>query len=349
MAEENEMQLQDMDALDQLMPMNLHVSETGHITHAGPTVQKIFGDTSLEGMRFLEVFEVRRPGSVNSVTALQKATGRVLHLTFRHDPAGRFKALAVGAGDGNNLIINMSFGISVIEAVQNYNLTSADFEPTNLAVEMLFLVEAKTAVLDELRQLNGRLEGARVVAEAQATTDMLTGLGNRRGMDLKLAELMERNERFGLMHIDLDYFKDVNDTLGHAAGDHVLKIVAKILRDETREGDMVARAGGDEFVLLFPRLTNTERLNDIAHRIIAKLEQPIEFEGETCRISGSVGTTVSDFYKAPTAERMLADADVALYASKHKGRAQATVWSEHLAAATQAEMANAPPSRETRH
>lgn len=349
MGEGRAIEQQGSQALDQLMPMNLHVSETGHITHAGPTIQKIFGEAPLEGMRFLEVFEIRRPGTVNSVSALQKAVGRVLHLAFRHDPSGRFKAIAVEFGGGKGLIVNMSFGISVIEAVQSYNLTSADFEPTNLAVEMLYLVEAKTAVLDELRQLNARLDGARVAAEAQATTDMLTGLGNRRGLDLKLAELMERKERFGLMHIDLDYFKDVNDTLGHAAGDHVLKVVAKILRDETREGDMVARAGGDEFVLLFPRLTNTERLNDIAHRIIAKLEQPIDFEEEICRISGSVGTTVSDFYKSPTAERMLADADVALYASKHKGRAQATVWSEHLAAATQAEMANAPPSRETRH
>jgi len=349
MGEGRAIEQQGSQALDQLMPMNLHISETGHITHAGPTIQKIFGEAPLEGMRFLEVFEIRRPGAVNSVSALQKAVGRVLHLAFRHDPSGRFKAIAVDSGDGKDLIVNMSFGISVIEAVQSYNLTSADFEPTNLAVEMLYLVEAKTAVLDELRQLNARLDGARVAAEAQATTDMLTGLGNRRAMDLKLDELMERSERFGLMHIDLDYFKDVNDTLGHAAGDHVLKVVAKILRDETREGDMVARAGGDEFVLLFPRLTNTERLNDIAHRIIAKLEQPIDFEGETCRISGSVGTTVSDFYKSPTAERMLADADVALYASKHKGRAQATVWSEHLAAATQAEMANALPSRETRH
>ena len=336
-------------ALDLLMPMNAVISASGHFTHVGPTLQKVHKGGSLKGQRFLEVFEIRRPGGITSIDKLRKGAGTVLHLNFRDAPAGRFKAVVVPGGDDDQLVFNMSFGISVIDAVHQYNLTSADFEATNLAVEMLYLVEAKTAVLDELRQLNVRLDGARVAAEEQATTDMLTGLGNRRAMDLRLCELMERKERFGLMHIDLDYFKDVNDTLGHAAGDHVLKQVAEILRDETREDDTVARAGGDEFVIIFPKLTNTERLNDIAHRIIQKLEVPIDFEEDICRISGSVGTTVSDFYKVPNVERMLADADIALYASKHKGRAQATVWSEHLAAATQNDMANAPPSRETRH
>ena len=337
------------EALDILMPMNALIDETGHFSHVGPTLQKVFDGKPLLGRRFLEVFEIRRPGSITSIETLRQCAGSVLHLNFRNDSVGRFKAVVVPCGGKNHLAFNMSFGISVIDAVHHYNLTSADFEATNLAVEMLYLVEAKTAVLDELRQLNVRLDGARVMAEEQATTDMLTGLGNRRAMDLCLSDMMDRKERFGLMHIDLDYFKDVNDTLGHAAGDFVLTRVAEILRDETREGDTVARAGGDEFVLIFPKLTNTERLNDIAHRIISKLEIPIEFEGDVCRISGSVGTTVSDFYKSPNAERMLADADVALYASKHKGRAQATVWSEHLAAATQNEMANAPSSRDTRH
>ncbi len=337
------------EALDLLMPMNALINETGHFSHVGPTLQKVFNGKPLVGRRFLEIFEIRKPGGITDIGALRKGAGTVLHLNFRNDPAGRFKAVVVPCGRGKQLAFNMSFGISVSDAVHHYNLTSADFEATNLAVEMLYLVEAKTAVLDELHQLNVRLDGARVAAEEQATTDMLTGLGNRRAMDLRLSEMMERKERFGLMHIDLDYFKEVNDRLGHAAGDFVLTHVANILRDETREGDTVARAGGDEFVLIFPKLTNTERLSDIARRIIAKLEVPIGFEESVCRISGSVGTTVSDFYKSPDAERMLADADVALYASKHKGRAQSTVWSEHLGTATQNEMANVPPSGETHH
>ena len=133
-----------------------------------------------------------------------------------------------------------------------------------------------------------------------------------------------------LMQVDLDYFKAVNDTMGHAAGDHVLLEVAKILVDETRDEDLVARVGGDEFVLLFHRLTDIEKLNDIASRIIARMEEPIAFNAEHCRISASIGTTVSDYYQTPDVVKMLGDADLALYASKNKGRACYTVFTKDL-------------------
>jgi len=236
--------------------------------------------------------------------------------------------------ENGGMLLNLSFGIGVTEAVRDYGLTSADFAPTDLTVEMLYLVEVKSAVMDELRKLNSRLQGAKVAAEEQAFTDTLTGLKNRRAMDHVLARYIERGERFGLMHLDLDFFKDVNDTLGHAAGDHVLQHVANILVAETRVDDTVIRAGGDEFVIIFPRLTAPSRLNDIAKRIIGKLERPILFNENSCRISASVGTTVSEFYASADAERMLADADIALYASKHGGRARATIFSDALSAGT---------------
>lgn len=140
--------------------------------------------------------------------------------------------------------LNLSFGIGVAEAVRRHALTVEDFAATDLTVEMLYLVEAKTAVMDELRNLNRRLQGAKVAAEEQALTDQLTGLRNRRALDLQMKALIRLGASFGLMHIDLDFFKQVNDTLGHAAGDHVLREVARVLTQETRATDMAARVGG---------------------------------------------------------------------------------------------------------
>jgi diguanylate cyclase (GGDEF)-like protein len=205
-------------------------------------------------------------------------------------------------------------------------LTDADFAATDLAMELLYLVEAKTAVTEELRQLNLRLQGARDAAEEQALTDTLTGLRNRRALDFAMSHLIDQHIPFGLMHIDLDYFKAVNDTLGHAAGDHVLREVAKTLMAETRSGDTVARVGGDEFVVLFKTLTEPDMLHGIAERVVMRLSEPMLFEGKICRISASIGITISTNYTIPLADRMLSDADEALYASKNAGRGQAQMF-----------------------
>ena len=153
----------------------------------------------------------------------------------------------------------------------------------------------------------------------------LTGLRNRRALTMVLQGLMRSGMPLGLMHIDLDYFKSVNDTLGHAAGDHVLRFVAQVLQRETRAEDTVARVGGDEFVLVCPGMTEQRRLKAVARRIIEQLSQPIDFEGQTCKISASIGIAMSTQYDQPDPDQMHSDADEALYASKRAGRSQARV------------------------
>jgi diguanylate cyclase (GGDEF)-like protein len=211
----------------------------------------------------------------------------------------------------------------VTDAVRAHDLTDSDFAPTDLAMELLYVVEAKTAVMKELRDLNHRLEGAKTAAEEQALTDTLTGLRNRRALDLAMAQVIVRNMPFGLMHMDLDYFKSVNDTLGHAAGDAVLREVGRILRGQTRDADTIARTGGDEFVILLPGLVDATVLWTIAGRIIAQLDQPILHEGRACRVSASIGMTVSTTYPQVHPDRMMADADDALYEAKRAGRGRA--------------------------
>ena len=212
-----------------------------------------------------------------------------------------------------------------MDAVGRFKLTSGDFPPTDLTIEMLYLVEANAAVFAESRNLTMRLLGAKTEAEEQAFTDTLTGLRNRRAMDAILKRYADCSESFALMHLYLDFFKAVNDTLGHAAGDAVLREASRILGEETRASDAVARVGGDEFVLILNRISDVETVDRIGKRILQRPEKPIKFGDHICRISGSIGVTLSEDYAQPDPEQMLIDADKALYASKNAGRACLTL------------------------
>ncbi len=317
-------------SLDRLMPMYLWLNDDGNIAGTGSTFRKLLPPELFQGQPFLDIFQIRRPRDVPGIAALSDLAGQRLHLTLRDGSETTFRGLVVPLAPGQGMLVNLSFGIEVSEAVRRHDLSDADFSPTDLTVEMLYLAEAKSAVMQELHNLNLRLHQAKLTAEEQAMTDTLTGLANRRSMDIVIGRLIQSGTVFGLMHIDLDFFKQVNDSLGHAAGDAVLQRMARILRDETRDNDTVARVGGDEFVLIFPGLAQLDRLNAIAARIIERLSHPIPFEGQHCRVSASIGMTVSSAYFKPRAEQMLSDADRALYASKYDGRSRATVYSPAL-------------------
>ncbi len=321
-----------MEAFDRLMPLHVLLDGAGRIVSYGPTLAKLVPEGSLIGVPLFEAFEVRRPSGLASIADLTARAGERLRLVLRRGlrPLA-FRGIAMPlhrgseatGGQGVGMILNLSFGIGVVDAVRSYALTDADFAATDLAVEMMYLVEAKTTAMETLKGFALRLQGDKQAAETQAMTDTLTGLRNRRA----LAHLLERQIRsgltFGLMHIDLDFFKAVNDTFGHAAGDYVLRRVADVLNLETRAGDIVARVGGDEFVAVFPELTDVRELEGIARRIIESLSQPIPFEGKTCRVSASIGVTTSDSYSVPEIARMQHDADEALYVSKRAGRGRA--------------------------
>lgn len=311
-------------ALGRGMPMHLCLDPSGLITSAGPTLAKI-APMPLVGLGFFTRFDLKRPIGIADIAGL-RGSGQRLHLTLRGAADTGLRGLALALPDGG-VLLNLSFGIDLPDAVRQHRLSDADFAPTDLAVELLYLIEVKTLVMAELHDLNRRLQGAKSVAEEQAQTDTLTGLRNRRAMDNRLAELIDAGAPFGLMHLDLDWFKQVNDTFGHAAGDHVLQHVARVLTGETRLHDIVARVGGDEFVIILPGLIDAARMHGIAHRIIDRLNEPIPFGDKTCSISASVGMAISSAYARPRPDRMLSDADQALYASKHAGRGRATVYS----------------------
>ncbi len=154
--------------------------------------------------------------------------------------------------------------------------------------------------------------------EALAVTDPLTGLLNRRGfeteMQRSLAAARRYRENGALIYVDLDGFKPINDTYGHAAGDEVLKRVAQILTENVRDSDRVARVGGDEFVILFPRtgrdgaLTRAETLDGLINSAL------VNWQGRMIAVRASFGFQLFGSEDQP--ESLLARADEAMYAVK---------------------------------
>jgi len=308
-------------ALGALMPMFLWLDAVGRIRGAGPTLLKLMGGEAL-GSPFERVFDLRRPQRIGAALDLTRA--QRLRMALRAPPGTQFKGVAVPLQADGGILVNLSFGYAVREAVRDHALSDTDFAATDLAIELLYLAEAKAAVMGEVTKMAVRLRGAKARAEEQALTDALTGLGNRRAMERAMNRLLAAGEGFALIHLDLDYFKQVNDTLGHAAGDHVLTQVAAILRAAVRGGDLVARVGGDEFVVLLSGVRDVAPVQRVGTQILRGMAAPILYDGQPCRVAVSMGAVLGVTAAEGPADLLLAEADRALYASKRAGRSRLT-------------------------
>jgi len=157
----------------------------------------------------------------------------------------------------------------------------------------------------------------------QASYDALTGLPNRRMFGDRLreeiAKAVRSKKNVALLFIDLDRFKEVNDTLGHEIGDRLLADTAQRIRNCVRESDTVARLGGDEFVIILPEVDETAHLVRIVQAIIDSMQKPFNFDENTACISVSIGIA-SYPEDAKTQEALIACADQAMYAAKDLGR-----------------------------
>jgi diguanylate cyclase (GGDEF)-like protein len=155
---------------------------------------------------------------------------------------------------------------------------------------------------------------SRVLAEA-AATDALTGVANRNGLAEGAREILERPGEHALMLLDLDHFKRVNDTRGHAAGDAVLTTVAERLRQQLRESDLIARSGGDEFIVLLGASPAREQLEAMARRLVERLSEPVPWQGGELEISASIGIALCP-QDGQSLDALMHAADRAMYHSK---------------------------------
>jgi len=193
--------------------------------------------------------------------------------------------------------------------------------PVGLPIAVAILGIALAALLASLVVSWNRGERMREL-ERQASQDALTGLGNRRRFEEDLAAAMARSRRDGstgaLLMLDLDRFKQVNDSHGHPAGDQVIKEMAEILRKRTRASDSLARLGGDEFAVILPRCSSQEAL--IAAEAIA--DEIRQHDSKNGRAPLTVSIGVAMFGEDPKASvaTVVSDADAAMYAAKDDGR-----------------------------
>ena len=199
----------------------------------------------------------------------------------------------------------------------------------------VILKERLKAAKEQADAKNIELEQARVRIEHNALHDPLTGLGNRRRLDDELTGIAALSEtadaRVGILHIDLDRFKQINDTLGHAAGDALLVHASQVLRACVEAGDLVARIGGDEFVVVVTNTTDQADLSALSRRIISLMQQPVEYEGHLCRFGVSIGIALAEGRSIDTA-KLLVNADIALYRAKALGRNRHEFFTEALQA-----------------
>ncbi len=193
-----------------------------------------------------------------------------------------------------------------------------------------FLVDAERNLISDLRRRNNELQDMvkkleqtrRKLSEEEerARTDQLTGVSNRRAFDLELPGFIERAlglpSTLALLMMDLDEFKPINDTLGHAAGDEVLSEVGKLLRSGVRKTDLACRFGGDEFVVVLADVdeAGAKARAETLRTAIAKMKQP----SAELRVTATIGGTL--FRPGETAEEFLRRADDALNAAKRAGR-----------------------------
>ncbi|WP_404480526.1 putative bifunctional diguanylate cyclase/phosphodiesterase [Novosphingobium sp. BL-52-GroH] len=169
------------------------------------------------------------------------------------------------------------------------------------------------------------LEESRLHAQHRAMHDELTGLGNRAMFEARLDEALSRSRRhkslLALLYIDLDRFKQVNDTLGHPAGDALIRQVARRLFAEVRGYDLVARLGGDEFAILIGEPEDRVAVERICARIVAELERPFDLSGSQAFIGASIGVAIAPAHGVDRTE-LTRKADIALYKAKNEGRSR---------------------------
>lgn len=177
----------------------------------------------------------------------------------------------------------------------------------------------------DLRRVNvllSQLDQARASLQQAAHYDALTNLVNRRGFNQvfaeRLAEQAIHDGMLAVMFLDIDHFKRINDSLGHAAGDELLKVIASHIKAATRGHDLVARFGGDEFCIV-TSLNSRDEARHLAQRIMHKMKEPIDLAGRRMVMTTSIGISVFPD-DGLTTEELLKNADLALYQSKGCGR-----------------------------
>jgi diguanylate cyclase (GGDEF)-like protein len=241
------------------------------------------------------------------------------YFALRESPMRFFREVHAGVF-GEFLIAYMGlalFSVLVITGYSKYKVWSVliFLAPLLFARQMFQRTHSLQQATDELAEKQAE-------NEFQAMHDSLTGMPNRMFFHQRLLEEIEHARasegRMAVMLMDLDHFKEINDTLGHHFGDLLLQEIGPRLSGVLRDNDLMARLGGDEFGIVLPDLPSEDVALRIADRVLEELEQPVSVEGLALDVSGSVGIAMFPMH-AEDAETLLRRADVAMYVAKENG------------------------------
>ena len=223
---------------------------------------------------------------------------------------------------GYALVINLLMWMK--PAVINLPLEAFQWITLAFVLPCFALVGGRISELRQgLRRINDELSGALATIQKMATHDTLTSLPNRALFNETLVHAIGQAARHGrslaLFFLDMDRFKNINDTLGHGVGDRVLQEAARRLTGAVRSSDLVARLGGDEFVLLVEDFQEASDLADIAAKVLAGFEPTFMVDGQELALSASIGICTFPVDGAD-AQTLLSNADIAMYRAKEQGR-----------------------------
>ena len=215
--------------------------------------------------------------------------------------------------------------VLVITAQPGHKLRALTAGAKDFISKPFDLMEAKTRIYNmlEVRLLYKQLEQYSRALESMALHDALTGLPNRRllfdRLSLAIAHARRNKSTMAVMYLDLDGFKQINDTLGHDAGDTLLSLVADRLVAAVREEDTVARMGGDEFVIGLWELNHADGVATLVSKVIQAVSQPYRIQDHDVRITASVGVSIYPLH-GEEVETLMKCADQALYEAKRAGK-----------------------------
>jgi diguanylate cyclase (GGDEF)-like protein len=211
---------------------------------------------------------------------------------------------------------------SAMHLVVEHEMTYERRRPNGTVLEVRSVPLAGGGMVRTFTDITARAAAQELLSHA-ATHGQLTGLANRAALTERFEQALAAARRDGgelaVLCLDLDRFKLVNDTLGHAAGDRLLALAAQRMRNALRHGDLLARMGGDEFAVLLVDPGGAAAIEQVAQRILTTVAMPYVLDGQQARIGVSIGIAVHAGDEA-TAEQMLRDADMALYQAKATGR-----------------------------
>ena len=252
-----------------------------------------------------------------------------------------------------------SLRAAMLTAHDNRRLLTAEVENRRQVEQLVaeltdaqtVLEQAKHGLERNVEERTAALEDRSRELTQQAVTDLLTGLPNRKGINEHLCELLDTSARPGtkpqlaLLFLDLDHFKEVNDVMGHVAGDSVLRIAAERLRETMPRGAFAARWGGDEFVVVLPGVRRAEQAQMVAEQLRAALSVPVQLEQRVARIGCSIGVAIAPQH-GTTPETLIIAADHAVYSAKAEGSGRVRLFDAALAelASRQHELAQALPA-----